>query len=72
MSKQTVYLNNFARKSGFRLQFPRQSAFKTHHYWRGLTSPMKEVAIRTRLLTVMYTINIAEIIYYTCSLVIDI
>ena len=26
MTKQTVYLNNFARKSGFRLQFLRQSA----------------------------------------------
>ena len=25
MTKQTVYLNNFSRKSGFRLQFPRQS-----------------------------------------------
>ena len=28
MTKQTVYLKNFARKSGFRLQFLRQSAFK--------------------------------------------
>ena len=27
MTKQTVYVNNFARKSGFRLQFLRQSAF---------------------------------------------
>ena len=27
MTKQTVYLNNFARKSGFRLQFLMQSAF---------------------------------------------
>ena len=27
MTKQTVYLNNSARKSGFRLQFLRQSAF---------------------------------------------
>ena len=27
MTKQTVYLNNFARKSRFRLQFLRQSAF---------------------------------------------
>ena len=27
MTKQTVYLNNFARKSGFILQFLRQSAF---------------------------------------------
>ena len=27
MTKQIVYLNNFARKSGFRLQFNRQSAF---------------------------------------------
>ena len=27
MMKQTVYLNNFERKSGFRLQFLRQSAF---------------------------------------------
>ena len=27
MTKQTVYLNNFARKSGCRLQFLRQSAF---------------------------------------------
>ena len=27
MTKQTVYLKNFARKSGFRLQFLRQSAF---------------------------------------------
>ena len=27
MTKQTVYLNNFARKSGLRLQFLRQSAF---------------------------------------------
>ena len=26
MTKQTVYLNNFARKRGFRLQFLRQSA----------------------------------------------
>ena len=28
MTKQTVYLNNFARKSGFRLLFLQQSAFK--------------------------------------------
>ena len=35
MMKQTVYLNNFSRKSGFRLQFLRQSAVLTHHYWRG-------------------------------------
>ena len=28
MMKQTVYLNNFARKSGFRLQFLRQLPFK--------------------------------------------
>ena len=27
MTKPTVYLNNFLRKSGFRLQFLRQSAF---------------------------------------------
>ena len=27
MTKQTVYLNDFARKSGFRSQFLRQSAF---------------------------------------------
>ena len=27
MTKQTVYLNNFALKSGFRLQLLRQSAF---------------------------------------------
>ena len=27
MTKQTVYLNNFARKNGFRLQFLRQSTF---------------------------------------------
>ena len=27
VTKQTVYLNNFARKSGFRLQSLRQSAF---------------------------------------------
>ena len=27
MTRQTVYPNNFARKSGFRLQFLRQSAF---------------------------------------------
>ena len=27
MTKQTVYLNNFARKCGFRLQFLWQSAF---------------------------------------------
>ena len=27
MTKQTVYLNNFARKGEFRLQFLRQSAF---------------------------------------------
>ena len=27
MTKQTVYLNNLARKSGFRLQFLRQAAF---------------------------------------------
>ena len=27
MTKQTVYLNDFARKSGFRLQFLRQCAF---------------------------------------------
>ena len=27
MTKQTVYLNNFSRMSGFRLQFLRQSAF---------------------------------------------
>ena len=36
LTKQTVYLNNFARKSGFRLQFLRQSASWTHHCWRGL------------------------------------
>ena len=35
MTKQTVYLHNFARKSGFRLQFLRQSSFKTQHCWRG-------------------------------------
>ena len=41
MTKQTAYLNNFARKSGFSLQFLRQSAFYTHYCWRGLmTSPM--------------------------------
>ena len=34
MTKQTVYLNNFARKSGFRFQFLRQSAF--------LNSPLLE------------------------------
>ena len=38
MTKQTVYLNNFARKSGFRLQFLKQSALKTLHCWRGLMS----------------------------------
>ena len=27
LTKQTVYLNNFERKSGFKLQFLRQSAF---------------------------------------------
>ena len=27
MTKQTVYLNNFARKSGIRVQYLRQSAF---------------------------------------------
>ena len=40
--KQTVYLNNFGRKSGLRFQFLRQSVFQTHHCWRGLmTSPIK-------------------------------
>ena len=34
VKKQTVYLNNFARKSVFRLQFLRQSAFYTHNCWR--------------------------------------
>ena len=44
MTKQIVYLNNFARKSGCRLQFLRQSAFYTHHCWRGLmTSPIRSV-----------------------------
>ena len=28
MTKQTVYLNNFSSKSGFRLHFVRQSAFQ--------------------------------------------
>ena len=43
MTKQTVYGNNFAEKCGFRLQFLRQSAFSTHHCWRGLmTSPMND------------------------------
>ena len=43
MTKQTVYLSNFARKSGFRWQFLRRSAFYTHHCWRGLmTSPIKK------------------------------
>ena len=42
MTKQTAYLNDIARKSGSRLQFLRQSAFYTHHCWRGMmTSPMK-------------------------------
>ena len=36
MTKQAVYLNNIARKSGRRLHYLRQSAFKTHHCWRGL------------------------------------
>ena len=41
MTKQTVYLNNFVRKSGFILQFLRQSAFYTRHRCRGLmTSPI--------------------------------
>ena len=40
MRKQAVYLNNFATKGGFRLQFLRQSACYTHHCLRGLTSPM--------------------------------
>ena len=48
MTKQTVYLNNLARKSGFGLQFLWQSAFKTHHCWRGLmTSPIRFVLCRT-------------------------
>ena len=42
MTKQTVCLNNFARKSGFRLQFLRQSAFLTHHCWRGLMICMQD------------------------------
>ena len=42
MMKQTVYLDNFARKSGFRLQFLKQSGFLTRHCWRGqMTSPIK-------------------------------
>ena len=36
MTKQTVYLNIFARKNRFRLQYLRPSAFKTYHCWRGL------------------------------------
>ena len=41
MTKQTVYLNNFARKSVFRLQFLWQS----HHCWRDLmTSPIYSAA----------------------------
>ena len=40
-TKQTVYLNNIARKSGCRLHYLKQSAFETHHCWRGLmTSPI--------------------------------
>ena len=51
MTKQTVYLNNIARKSGFRLHYLRQSAFQTHHYWRSLmTSPM---SIRSRMSLIM-------------------
>ena len=72
MTKQTVYmyLSNLARKGGFGLQFLRQSAFQTHHCWRGLmTSPIKAVTIRT---TFSHMINIAGIIYYTCSSFIDI
>ena len=43
ITKQTVHLNNFARKSGFRLQFLWQSAFSTHHCWKSLmTSPMRQ------------------------------
>ena len=46
MTKQTVYLNNYARKSEFRLHFLRQSDFKTHHCWRGLmTSPISKYSI---------------------------
>ena len=33
MTKQTVYLNNFARKSGFRLQFLRQSDDLSNDPW---------------------------------------
>ena len=41
MTKQTVYLNNIARKRECRLHYLKQSAFLTHHCWRGLmTSPM--------------------------------
>ena len=47
MTKQTVYLNNFAGKSGFRLQFLRQSAFSTHHCGRGLmTCPIRVSELR--------------------------
>ena len=35
MTKQTVFLNNFARKRELRLQFLRQSAFSAQHCWRG-------------------------------------
>ena len=35
MTKETVYQNNFTRKSGFRLHYLRQSAFLTQHFWRG-------------------------------------
>ena len=39
--RNRLYLLNVARKSGFRLQFLRQSAFQTHHCWRGqMTSPI--------------------------------
>ena len=48
MTKQTVHLNNFARKSGFRLQFLRQSAFQTHHCWRGrMTSPITQSFLKS-------------------------
>ena len=41
MTKQTLYVNNFTRKSEFRLQFLRQSTFQNRHCWRGLmTSPI--------------------------------
>ena len=69
MTKQIVYLNNFARKSGFRLQCLRQYAFQTHHCWRGvMTSPMSNDAWAITWCVLCYRLDIYFIDTFTLLL----